>query len=75
MQDMVKLYKIDYPHDVRQIQCAVIKHGYHCTKKDADQLWRLYSRSFCAQWLNMIDWSDDAIWEAVAPFVEEDYDF
>lgn len=58
-----------YPEDISKVQCAVINHGYDCTREEAAALWEAYSDSECAGWLLLEGYSEDGIWKRVEPFI------
>ena len=62
----------NYPEDVTRVQTAVINHGYECSRQQADRLWRDYSDSLCAGWIMMNDYTAEALWGLVEPFIESD---
>ena len=64
----------NFPEDVTRIQAAIRNHGYECSRKQADEIWREYSASVCAGWL-ILPVADETLWRCVEEFIEvDDYD-
>ena len=59
-----------YPCDVTRIQSAVINHGFHCTRAEAERLWDLHSDDYCAGWLFLPD-DEETLWSFVKHYVED----
>lgn len=62
----------NFPEDVTRVQNAVINHGFECSRKQADELWRLYSDSLYAGWLLMDAYNETVIWKLIEEFIDVD---
>lgn len=58
----------DWPKDVTRIQRAIMRHGYACSRAEAQELWSLYSDGMCAGWLGLPE-TDDHIWACVKGYI------
>ena len=63
--------QLDYPEDCLRIQTALLNHGYTVTLAEAQELWRQWSESLCAGWLNLDGADDSYILTCVQPFIQE----
>lgn len=59
----------DYAWQRRTIVDALAKAGYDCSESDAHVLWRRYSDSMCAGWMNLPA-DDFEIVECVRPYFD-----
>jgi hypothetical protein len=70
----MKLLKMDYPADTLRIQQIIQSHGFICNLWEAKTLWETFSESMAAGWMTPYE-DDEAVWSAVAPYINELTDF
>lgn len=63
---------ITYPEDVQRIINIMKARNIEVTPSEVDDIWRMYSEDYCAQWLYLPD-EDNEIFEIIIKYATRMY--